>query len=151
MAAKVLEEIRSSIIAIHYYSFNRDELIKSIPSRKSHNDEQFKKSAVDFFNHIIQLADNSGSTDEHEHRALNYLAVRYDEICNRTQLMQNENYSFSAVEVRLSRLSGARKIVDAIFSYENRKTALVEKWFTRVDVTEEFQFLVSPLQQYYDR
>ncbi len=45
-------------------------------------------------------------------------------------------------------LSGTRKIVDVIFSYENRSNRAVQKWFTRVDVTEEFPFLVSPLQQY---
>jgi len=26
-----------------------------------------------------------------------------------------------------------------------------EQWFTRIDVTEEFPFLVSPLAQYFER
>ena len=50
-----------------------------------------------------------------------------------------------AVEVRPSRLSGTRKIVDVIFSYENRANRAIQKWFARVDVTEEFPFLVSPI------
>jgi hypothetical protein len=131
------------------YSFDRDALMKAIPRRKGVNEDQFKKTADTLFNDIIQLADNAGTTDEH--RAINYLAVRYDEIYHRTQLMQDENYSFTAVDVRPSRLSGARKIVDVIFSYENRANRASQKWFVRVDVTEEFPFLVSPMQQYFER
>jgi hypothetical protein len=131
------------------YSFEREDLIKAIPRRKGTGEDQFKKTAVALLNHIIQIADNAGETDEH--RALNYLAVRYDEIYHRTQLMQDENYFFSAVDVRPSRLSGTRKIVDVIFSYESRDRKALQKWFVRVDVTEEFPFLVSPMQQYFER
>ncbi|MGC2575033.1 MAG: hypothetical protein WA364_26275, partial [Candidatus Nitrosopolaris sp.] len=131
------------------YSFDRDTLMKAIPKRKGIDEDQFKKTADTLFNHIIQIADNAGATDEH--RALNYLSVRYDEIYHRTQLMQDENYSFTAVDVRPSRLSGARKVVDVIFSYENRANRAIQKWFVRVDVTEEFPFLVSPMQQYFER
>jgi len=131
------------------YSFDRDALMKAIPRRKGENEDQFKKTAGILFNQIVQIADNAGATDEH--RALNYLAVRYDEVYHRTQLMQDENYSFSAVDVRPSRLSGTRKIVDVIFAYENRTNRAMQQWFVRVDVTEEFPFLVSPMQQYFER
>jgi len=57
----------------------------------------------------------------------------------------------SSIEVRSSRLSGARKIVDVIFSHTNRDTDVTEKHFVRVDVTEGFPFLVSKLSPYYDR
>jgi hypothetical protein len=57
----------------------------------------------------------------------------------------------TAVEVRPSRLSGVRKIVDVILSYTNRQTDVTEKYFVRVDVTEEFPFLVTRLSPYYDR
>jgi hypothetical protein len=135
------------------YSFDRNTLMKSIPRRKGTSEDQFKKTTKALFDHIIQIADNVGGTDEH--RALNYLAVRYDEIYSRTQSMQDENYLFSAVDVRPSRLSGARKIVDVIFSYESHGTGatrgVIRKWFVRVDVTEEFPFLVTPMQEYFER
>jgi PatG C-terminal len=38
-----------------------------------------------------------------------------------------------------------------IFSYTNRNTDVVDKWFVRVDVTDEFPFLVTRLSPYYDR
>jgi hypothetical protein len=137
------------VIVDQIYSFDRDALIKAIPRSKGVKEDQFKKTAHSIFNHIIQIADNAGATDEH--RALNYLAVRYDEIYHRTQLSQDENYSFTGVEVRHSRLSGTSRVVDVIFSYENRANRASQKWFARVDVTEEFPFLVSPMQEYFER
>ena len=57
----------------------------------------------------------------------------------------------TAVEVYPSALSGTRKIVDVIFSYTNRNTDVVEKFAVRVDVTEEFPFLITKLSPYFDR
>jgi len=38
-----------------------------------------------------------------------------------------------------------------VFSFTRRDTGVVSKFFTRVDVTECFPFLVSPMSPYYDR
>jgi hypothetical protein len=57
----------------------------------------------------------------------------------------------SGVEVRPSRLSGTRRIMDVIFSYTNRQTDVVEKYFVRVDVTEEWPFLVTRMSPFYER
>ena len=61
------------------------------------------------------------------------------------------NASLTAVEVRPSRLSGVRRIVDVIFSFTHRQTDVTEKSFVRVDMTEEFPFLITRLSPYYDR
>ena len=61
------------------------------------------------------------------------------------------NRSLSAVEVRPSRLSGARSIVDVIFVYTHRQTDVTTKYFCRVDITEEFPFLVTRLTEFFDR
>ena len=95
------------------------------------------------------MADNAGATDEH--RALNYLTVRYPAIYATAADAFGRNASLTAVEARPSRLSGVRKVVDVIFSYTDRATDVVEKSFVRVDVTEEFPFLVTKLSPYYDR
>src|SRR5947199_7195402 len=97
----------------------------------------------------MQMADNAGATDED--RALNYLAVRYPAIYATTADAFGRNASLTAVTARTSRLSSARKIVDVIFSYTNRNTDVTEKFFARVDVTEEFPFLVTKMSPYYDR
>jgi len=134
------------------YSFDRETFIKSIPRPKTvpeQEEAQFRSSAEELFDRIAQLADNAGATDEH--RALNYLAVRYPEIYGTAAGRHRENSSLTAAEARPSRLSGVRNIVDVIFSYTNRSTDVMEKYFVRVDVTEEFPFLVTKLSPYYDR
>jgi hypothetical protein len=49
------------------------------------------------------------------------------------------------------RLSGTRKVVDVMFSYTNRNIDAAEKYFARVDVSDEFPFLDMKLAPYYDR
>ena len=97
----------------------------------------------------MQIADNAGATDEH--RALNYLAVRYPAIYAKAAEEFAQNYSLTAVDIHGSALSGVRKLLDVIFSYTNRNTDVVDKYFVRVDVTDEFPFLVTKLSPYYDR
>jgi hypothetical protein len=133
------------------YSFDRDALLGAIPRPKgvpAKEEEQFRAAAAELFDRILQMADNAGATDEH--RALNYLAVRYPAVYAQTAEAQADNASLSAVDVRPSRLSGVRKIVDVIFSYTNRQTDVTDKYFVRVDVTEEFPFLATKLSPYYE-
>jgi len=131
------------------YSFDVDSLIRGIPRPEQITAEQFTPAAEELFMRIQQMADNAGATDEH--RALNYLAVRYPAIYATATARHAQNSSLAAVDVRPSRLSGVRKVVDVIFSYTNRQTDVTEKFFVRVDVTEEFPFLVTKMSPYYDR
>lgn len=133
----------------HIYSFDRDDLIKSIPRPSKVNEKEFQAAATEVFERVAQMTDNAGTTDEH--RALNYLAVRYDAIYARTAAAFSENAALSAVDVRPSLLGGVRRVVDVIFSYTSRATQVVEKYSVRVDVTEEFPFLVSRMGPYFDR
>ncbi|HWP93370.1 MAG TPA: hypothetical protein VNN20_14345 [Thermodesulfobacteriota bacterium] len=131
------------------YSFDIDSLIKSIPKPEKMSAKEFTPAAEELFMRIMQIADNAGATDDH--RALNYLAVRYNAIYAKAAEAFAQNSSLTAVEVRHSPLSGTRKVVDVIFSFTNRQTDVTEKFFTRVDVTEEFPFLVTKMSPYYDR
>lgn len=131
------------------YSFDRDSLIKAIPKPKKATAEEFAPAAEELFDRIMQMADNAGATDEH--RALNYLAVRYPAIYANAADAFGRSASLTAVDVQTSPLSGTRKVVDVIFSYTNRNNDVIEKYFTRVDVTEQFPFLVTKMSPYYDR
>jgi hypothetical protein len=133
------------------YSFDRAALLDGIPRPDSipqKEDKQFRATAAEVLDRILQLADNAGATDEH--RALNYLAVRYPAIYAQTASAYADNMSLTAVDVRPSRLSGLRMVLDVIFSYTHRQTDVTQKQFVRVDVTEEFPFLVTKLAPYYD-
>jgi hypothetical protein len=131
------------------YSFDVDALLGSIPRPEKIGDEQFKAVAQEVFTRVTQMADNAGDMDEH--RALNYLVMRYPTIYSAVADAHAKNASLGGVDVRPSALSGTRRIVDVVFSFTNRATDVVEKLFTRVDVTEQFPFLVTKLSPYYDR
>ena len=96
----------------------------------------------------MQMTDNAGATDQH--RALNYLATRYPAIYATTAEAYRRGSALSAIEVRPSRLNGIRRMLDVVFTFTHRQTDVTEKCFTRVDVTEEFPFLVSKIAPYYD-
>jgi PatG Domain len=131
------------------YSFDVDSLIKSIPKPGKAEDTRFKEAAEELFWRVMQMADNKGDTDIH--RALNYLVVRYPEVYTRTAEAHASNSSLKSVHAETSRLSGVRKIIDVIFSFNHRQTDVEEKYFVRVDVTEEFPFLVTKMSPYYER
>jgi hypothetical protein len=131
------------------YSFDREALIKAIPKPEKTTAAQFGPAAEELFNRVIQLTDNAGATDEH--RALNYLAMRYPAIYAKAAEEFAQARSLTGVDVRPSPLSSTRNIVEVIFAYTDRTTDFTDKSCVRVDVTEEFPFLVTKLSPYFDR
>jgi hypothetical protein len=130
------------------YSFDRNALIKAIPRPEKIGEEQFAPAVAELFDRILQTTDNAGGSDEH--RAVNYLAMRYPGIYAKASEEFARDFSLTGVDVRPSTLSGARKIADVIFSYTDRNTDFTEKFRVRVDVTEEFPFLVTKLTPFFD-
>jgi hypothetical protein len=133
------------------YSFDRDSLVSSVPRPDSiaqKGDARFRAAVGELADRIMQMTDNAGATDEH--RALNYLAVRYPAIYAMAAEAHARNASPTGVDVRPSRISDVRTIVDVIFSQTHRETDVTEKSFVRVDVTEEFPFLVSKMAPFYE-
>ena len=137
------------VVVDQVYSFDRQALIRAIPRPQEMTEQQFEAAAAEVLDRILQMTDNAGATDEH--RGLNYLAMRYPGIYAKAAEEFARDFSLTGVEVRASPLSGTRKIVEVIFSYTNRNTDFTEKFFVRVDVTEEFPFLVTRISPYYDR
>ncbi|MCB1020834.1 MAG: hypothetical protein KDC27_12955 [Acidobacteria bacterium] len=131
------------------YSFDRATLIAAIPRPEKITAKQFESAAVEVFDRVARMTDNAGSTDDH--RALNYLAMRYPAIYAKAAEQFGAGLALTGVEVLPSRLSGSRKRVDVIFEYNDRASGFCEKYAVRVDVTEEFPFLVTKLAPYYDQ
>ncbi len=134
------------------YSFNRDLLFKAIPrdgkAGKKTSENEFEMAAEVLLDRIMQMADNAGATPEH--RACTYLVVRSKSLYQAVAEAFARNESLTAVDVRPSPLSGTRNVLEVIISLTNRTTDVISKQFVRVDVTEEFPFLVSKLSPYYD-
>src|SRR5712691_4148469 len=80
------------------YSFDRDALVKAIPRPEKVTAKEFEPAAEELFDRIMQMADNAGSTDEH--RALNYLAMRYPAIYATASDAFGRNSALTGVEVR---------------------------------------------------
>lgn len=137
------------VICDRIYSFEVAEFVKAIPKPPGMKDAAFENAAQELFLRIMQLADNAGEQDEH--RAVNYLALRYPVIYAHVMEMFAADKKLAGVGVRPSRLSGSRNIVDVVLSFVNRKTDVTEKYFVRLDVTEKWPFLVSKLQPFYER
>lgn len=135
------------VLVDHLYSLEYSDFIKSIHPEPV-ADEKFKAIAGETFLRMMQLADNTGSTDKH--RALNYLSVRYPAIYAKAAEEIERDFSLTSVEARHSRLSDNHKIISVVFSFAN-KTGIMEKYFVRVDTTEEFPFLVTKMAPYYER
>lgn len=137
------------VVVDQMYSFDVDGLIAAIPRPEAIAEDQFSAAAEELYTRLMQLTDNAGATDEH--RALNYLAVRYPAIYARAAEAYASESTLTGVEVRPSRLSGARRIVDVIFAFTHRRTDVLDAHFVRVDVTEMFPYLVTKLSPYYYR
>jgi hypothetical protein len=131
------------------YSFDRDHLIKSIPRPADIPAKQFEPAAEEVLNLIMQMANNLGVEDRH--RAVNYLAVRYPAIYATVAEAFHRSASLTAVEVRPSRLSSTQNISDVVFSLTDRKTGVIDKFFTSVNVSGKYPHIVTPMSRYYDR
>jgi hypothetical protein len=131
------------------YSFDHEALTRAIPRPEAIPEERFRAVADEVLSRIMLMADNAGAMDEH--RALNYLAVRYDRIYPLAAEQYAQNASLASIEVRPSALSGVRRIVEVIFRFIHRQTDVTEAYFVRVDVTEQFPFLVTKLTPFLDR
>lgn len=105
-----------------------------------------REAAGEVFDRIMQVSDNAGATDEH--RALNFLVVRYPTIYAAVAGAHGRNLFLTASNVRPSPLSGVRDIVEVTFSFTNPTSDVVEKQFLRMHVTEEFPFLVTKLSRF---
>jgi hypothetical protein len=137
------------VVCDQMYSFDRNTLLNAIPKPEETATAEFRSASEEILSRVMLVSDNAGATDEH--RALNYLAMRYPAIYAKAADAFALNSSLTGVDVRPSALSSNRNMVDVVFAYTNRSSDYTEKYFVRVDVTEEFPFLVNKLSPYYER
>jgi PatG C-terminal len=100
------------------------------------------------FQVVAQLADNTGQTDEQ--RAINYLAFKSTSLYMKEIEMEMAGFRLNSVTAQPDPVSQTRSIQDVIVIYANTTTTEVRRFFTRVDVTGQFPFLLGELAIYYD-
>lgn len=102
--------------------------------------EYFMGAARELFERVALSTENIGGTDPH--RALNYLLVQHaGPFVAAAQRAQSS--LLDSIQIRVDERSNARRIVTVIFTFIDRATAVPERLFARVDVTEEWPFLVE--------
>ncbi|MFI1417944.1 hypothetical protein ACH4VX_08110 [Streptomyces sp. NPDC020731] len=132
------------------WAFDSKELIRAVDRPDDTSRKEFERTAGALLDRLLQLGDNAG-TDPAD-RALNYLAVRDQEIYRKTHERYTEGYTLSAVEAGRSRLSsGSHTVITVVFSYTHRRTNVTEQWSARVGLAGLFPFRVTALQPYYTR
>ncbi|MBT9316584.1 cyanobactin maturation protease PatG family protein [Leptothoe spongobia] len=140
------------VILNNTYSFTVQEFLSNL--RQAIDSQRSEDDLLRYvFKLLMQLADNVGNLDEH--RAVNYVALRYHEVYKQTieQYQQDPPHVLDGVNVQMSRLnaSGTRRIVEVIFTYRNDQTDVKTRFYASVDVGGMFPFLVDALQPYYER
>jgi hypothetical protein len=105
-------------------------------------------AATNAFSVLTLLTDNTGQTDEH--RAINYLTFKSRALYTKEIEMEQRGFTLNSVTAQPDSLSGTRRIQDVILLYASTSTTQVERYFTRIDVSGQFPFMVNDLAIYYD-
>ena len=86
----------------------------------------------------MRSTENVGATDTH--RALNYLLVQHPGIFLAAERSHRE---LDRIDTQIIQCGAVRKHVAVIFSFIDHVTGVADRLFTRVDVTEEWPFVVD--------
>lgn len=100
--------------------------------------DAFTETARALFHRIVQSTENVGATDVH--RALNYLIMQHPGIFL-AAAEKRERHVLERIETRLVQGVSARRQVAVILGFTELSTGITERWFTRVDITEEWPFV----------
>ena len=133
-----------TVLASKIYSFSVDEFVKALPLDKGQ-----VAAGQDLLNRITQLIDNVGDLDEH--RAVNYLAMRYPAIYSLVIDNYGRDQSLQGVGISPVSTRSQRRLVDVTLRFVSRKTDVRELYAARVDVTGMFPFMVTPLRPVFEK
>jgi len=108
---------------------------------------EFADTVRTVFTRIARRTGNTGMSDEH--RALNYVALRYTALYETVARAAARSMMLDGIETSAEAARGGRRVGTVRLAFRETATDIVEQHACRVDVTEEFPFLVSALQQVY--
>jgi hypothetical protein len=152
------------VVAEQFFAFTLEEFIEALfreqapgqeplastasqTADRAHHDDHSRAVVRDVFLRLTRRADNLGIADEH--RALNYLALRYPALYHMALQAFLDGKTLVGVDVRHN-YSLSRVVVSVRLTFRHRRDELVERYHCLVDVTEVFPFLASPLTLVYD-
>jgi hypothetical protein len=136
------------------YTFPLKTFVDNLPHPQNISSEEskgptFQSIATQTFYQVMQLADNVGNMDEQ--RAINYLVLNYPNMYTMVAEQAMRQMTLQGVKAQQGPLSASsgRTIIDIIFTFHNAKTNATKQFYTEVDVSGMYPFLVQGLQSYY--
>ncbi|MFD9651449.1 cyanobactin maturation protease PatG family protein [Streptomyces mirabilis] len=111
-------------------------------------DDYIAARAGDAFSTLTLLSDNTGQTDEH--RAINYLTFKSLALYKKVIEREINGFRLNSVTARPDPLARTRRIQDVVLLFTKIDTQQVARYFTRIDVTGQFPFLLNELAQFFD-
>lgn len=124
-----------------------DEEQRGAGEQRPGEPDAFRVVARDLFARLTRRSGNRGLLDEH--RALNYLALRYPALYRVAADAHRDDKLLMDVNAR--RHAGADRVLVAVrLVFRGRRTDLLERYQCLVDVSDRFPFLSAPLSQVYD-
>jgi hypothetical protein len=128
------------------YPFRVGEWIDSLAERvdkalkaKKTEAARFKTVAREFFDQVARSTENIGGLDTH--RALNYALVQHPGLA--LSVAERPHCVFDRIDTRQVQGTDLRRVIAIILTFVDRETGVPERLFCRVDVTEEWPFLVE--------
>jgi len=116
------------------------------------DDNNLKKTVAE----ILTLGENEGYTNED--RALNYCLDHNMKIyIGAYEVLNNSNSSTSSPTAQLSNIyvalqvSGSRRVAKVIFTFQNIEGGGTQSWYSAVDVTDEYPFLLVGFKRFLQR
>ena len=122
------------------FTVDAASLARSVPRPDRMEEDAFRSALQDVLAPVMQTSDNVGANDEH--RAINYLTAPVPRSLRQNCRSVCSRLALAAVDVKPFRLTGSRRIVSVVYACVSRTTGAADRFFARVDVTEQFPFLV---------
>jgi hypothetical protein len=129
-------------------SFSVDEFVASVPRPDDIQEAAYRPVVSAVFDRIRRRAGNAGLTDSH--RALNFASLRYPALYEIAARAAGRSMMLMGVESNASVTPDGRRLVSIRMSFRSRTSDLIERYRCRIDTTEVFPFLASPMQQVFD-
>jgi len=141
-----------------FLSFRSDELIEAMPAPSAAGGTTADEAAADaaakwrqvattLFAWLTQRLDNAGISDQH--RALNYLAVRYPAMYHLAYDQQRAGKVLIGLDARGAQGQERRAVVVRL-TFRNPHTQVVERYHCQVDTHDVLPFVARPFALSYD-
>ncbi len=135
------------LFADEIYSFSVGEwsadlarALKAAIQAKKTTEKALVSVATEVFSSVVNSLQNSGATDQH--RALNYVLLRHPGLFL-AAAERSGRAVLEKIETRQVPALASRRQVAVVLSFIDSATGVVERLFSRIDVTDEWPFIAG--------